>query len=244
MVVISAGAVGCGDSGGFKASSCGSTQERSKGGRLEGIGGLVREAAAEMVFRRDGVVGLDVVADGVFAEGQVLREVVGRGAGDVGGGGEIDGGVSGLRVNHLQDFEADGVDSGVGERDEVAGEGGASGAAGVAWCDCDRGVGAGCGLAGVRIVDLPGIAAQVEDVVLHVVERDVGVGRRGLVVGDAEEVAEEEELVLDDGAANGAAGVVVDEASVGAFGEVVAGVDAVVLHVLKGRSVETVGSGF
>ena len=63
------------------------------------------------------------------------------------------------------------------------------------------------------------------------------------MVGDAEKVAEEEELVLEDGAADGGAGVVVHEAPVGAGGKVVARVDAVVLHVLEDRTMEAIGSG-
>ena len=71
----------------------------------------------------------------------------------------------------------------------------------------------------------------------------VGGHCRGLVIGDAQEVAEDEELVLEDWAADRSAGVVVDEASVGAGGEVVAGVDAVVFHVLEDGAMKLVGAG-
>jgi hypothetical protein len=41
------------------------------------------EPAAEVAFLGDGVVGLDIVADRVFAEWRILREVVGSLAGNV-----------------------------------------------------------------------------------------------------------------------------------------------------------------
>ncbi len=77
VVVVDAGAVGARDAGRLKAAARRAAQERAEERRLEGVGRLVAEASAEVVLLRDGVVRLDVVADGVFAEGQILREVVG-----------------------------------------------------------------------------------------------------------------------------------------------------------------------
>ena len=34
------------------------------------------EASAQVILLRDRVIALDVVADGIFGEGQVLREVI------------------------------------------------------------------------------------------------------------------------------------------------------------------------
>jgi len=95
MVVVEAGAVGGCFACGFEAAASRAAEEGAKERGLIGGGGLMAEAAAEMILLGDGVVGLDVVADGVFAEGRVLREVVGGFAGDIGGGGEIGGGVAG-----------------------------------------------------------------------------------------------------------------------------------------------------
>ena len=64
----------------------------------------------------------------------------------------------------------------------------------------------------------------------------------GLVVVGAQVVAEEEQLVFDDGSADAAAEVVVGEMAERP-GEVGAGVDGVVLDELEGRTVELVGSG-
>ena len=61
------------------------------------------------------------------------------------------------------------------------------------------------------------------------------------MVGGAEKIAEEEELVFQDRAAERAAGVVVNQTAVWTGCKVVAGIDAIVFHVLKGRSMERVG---
>jgi hypothetical protein len=62
------------------------------------------------------------------------------------------------------------------------------------------------------------------------------------VIGYAKKVAKEKEFVLEDGAADRAAGVVINKSSVRPFREVVARVDAIVLHVLEDRAMEVVGS--
>ncbi len=64
------------------------------------------------------------------------------------------------------------------------------------------------------------------------------------MVDGAEVVAKEEELVLDDRAADAAAEVVIREMAEGGGGEEGAGVDGVVLDELEGRAVKGVGSGF
>src|SRR5271170_3727523 len=84
VLVVAAGTVGVLDTGGLKATAARrATEEGAEDRRLEGIDLLMAEAAAQMVLLGNGVVGLDVVAPRVLVEGQVGREVVGRGSGDV-----------------------------------------------------------------------------------------------------------------------------------------------------------------
>ena len=133
-----------------------------------------------------------------------------------------------------------GLMPGIGERDEVARERSAPGAAAgsrrrVRACDAVRRV------AGVGVVHLARIAAEIQVVAGHVIEGNVGVDRRGLVVGRAQEIPKEEELVLEDRTANRTACVVVHQPSIGTGREEVASVHAVVLHVLESRAVKAVG---
>ena len=114
------------------------------------------------------IVRLDVVADGVLAEGQVLREVVGRCAGDVGRRGQILRGVSRNGIDILQNGQTDCAEC----RDCVSGiRLPAKGVrpvpqVGVGSARAVRGV------AGVWIVDLAGVAAEVDVAVGDVVIRE------------------------------------------------------------------------
>src|ERR1700679_2130122 len=78
MIVIEAGAVGRCDSGRFKSSASGPSQERAEERSLERGCVLMTETAAQMVLGRHRVIRLDVVADGIFTEWQVRRKIVGR----------------------------------------------------------------------------------------------------------------------------------------------------------------------
>src|SRR5277367_6182337 len=90
VVVVEAGAVGCRGTGSLKATAARrATEEGAEDRCLEGVDLLMAEAAAQVVLLGNGVVGFDVVAVRVLMEGQVGREVIGRGSGDVLGGGEV-----------------------------------------------------------------------------------------------------------------------------------------------------------
>src|ERR1700678_993845 len=239
VVVVAARAVGCRSTGSLKATAArGAAQERAEDRRLVGVDQLMAEAAAQVVLLGNGVVRLDVVAPHVLVEGQVGREVVRRGSGNVLGGSEV-GGVASEPIQLLEHRDGYRADARVRERNDVAGKGRTALAAvcrGGSTLTVDD-------VSGVGVIDLAAVAGEVQVVTLDVVEGDVS-GEGGLfVVGDAKEVTEEEELVLEDRAADGSAGVVVHESSVGAGSEVIARVDAVVLHVLENRTVEAIGSG-
>src|ERR1700674_1930242 len=90
VVVVAARAVGCRSTGSLKATAArGAAEERAEDRRLVGVDQLMAEAAAQVVFFGNGVVGLDIVAQHVLVEGQVGGEVVGRGSGDVLGGRQV-----------------------------------------------------------------------------------------------------------------------------------------------------------
>ena len=240
VVVVAARAVGCRGTGSLKATAArGAAEEGTEDRRLVGVDQLMAEAAAQVVLLGNGVVRLDVVAPHVLVEGQVGREVVRRGPGDVLGGGEVGLGVASERIQLREHCDGYRADARVRERNDVAGKGCAPLAA-----VCRRGSTlAVCDISGVGVINLAAVAGEVQVAPLDVVVGDVGVEGGLFVVGDAKEVAEEEELILEDWTADGSAGVVVHESSVGADGKVVARVDPVVLHVLEDRAMEAIGSG-
>ncbi len=122
VVVVEAGAVGGGCSGSLKPAARRTAEEGAKERRLVGVGRLVAEASAQVVFRRDLVVRLDVVAPRILVEREVRRKVVGGSSGKVLGVGQILLRVAGQRVDILQNGETYLVDAGVGKGNEVAAE--------------------------------------------------------------------------------------------------------------------------
>src|SRR3984885_10592378 len=81
------------------------------------------EPAAQVVLPGNGVVGLDVVVPRVLMEGQVGGVVVGRGSGDVLGGVQVFLGIASERIQILEHGDGHGADTGVRERNDVAGKG-------------------------------------------------------------------------------------------------------------------------
>ena len=106
VIVVETGAVGRCCSGSFKATAGGSAQEGAEQRCLECGRSLVAEPAAQVIFLSDREVQLNVIANGVFTERQVRREVIGRCAGDVLCRGKIRCGISGELVDVLQDSQA------------------------------------------------------------------------------------------------------------------------------------------
>ncbi len=195
MIVVDAGGVGGGDAGSFKSTAGGTAEKCAIGRGLEGIHVLVAEAIAEVAFLGDGVVGLDVVTGEVLVEAEVFRQVVGNSTGQVCGGGEVNRRVASDRVDILKDGEGCLADAGVRKRDLVVGEGSASAAAEA----IRRGAKAVGRVTCGGIICLPLVLGEVEGVVGDVVERDCGKVVSLLMIGDAQEVAEDEEPVLENG---------------------------------------------
>ena len=102
MIVVETGAVGRCDSGRFKTSVCRPTKERAEEWRLVRGRILVAETAAQVVLLSHRVVRLNVVADGIFAEREIRRKIVGRCACSVRSRREICFGISGEGVQILQ----------------------------------------------------------------------------------------------------------------------------------------------
>src|SRR5271156_2420989 len=124
VLVVAAGTVGCRDTGGLKATAARrATEEGAEDRCLEGVDLLMAEAAAQVVLLGNGVVGFDVVAVRVLMEGQVGREVIGRGSGDVLGGGKVGRGIASERIQPLEHIDGHRADARIRERNDVAGKG-------------------------------------------------------------------------------------------------------------------------
>src|ERR1700684_1221250 len=78
VIVIESGTIRSGYSGRFKSAASGASEESSEKWSLVGSGVLMAETPRQMGLLTDRVVRLDVVADGIFTEWQVLRKIVGR----------------------------------------------------------------------------------------------------------------------------------------------------------------------
>ena len=89
MIIIDTGAIRRRHTCSFEPSACGAPEERAKERRLIGIRRLMAEPAAEVALLRKRVVGLDIVADRVFAEWRILRKVVGSPACNIGSRREV-----------------------------------------------------------------------------------------------------------------------------------------------------------
>src|SRR5580698_2119364 len=130
------------------------------------------EPAADVVFLGEGVVGLDVVADEVFVKGRILREVVGRGSGNILRRSQVRLGISCKGIQLLENTHSYRANPGIVQGNLVVGKRSTTGAASGRRGSCPIAI--GC-YTRIRIIDLTAVATQVEYAAGDVVERNVRV---------------------------------------------------------------------
>ena len=244
VIEIGARAKGLLVAGAFKAAALRSAKESTKSGLLEGDNLLVAVTATHVVLAGQRVVALDVEAVGCFGERKTGGVVVGRVVHRLGGDRSVFGSGS---IQLLQDGKRDRIlrfDQTV--RDLVVHE---------LRTRISRGAGVNDAVrVADRVVDLPlgsiHRAAQVNaprDIgapwQAHGWRVKAGVGNGegagdGFMIDRVEIVAEEEELVLFDRAAQGASEIVVGKVAQRRGGEIGPSIGGVVLEELEGRTMQ------